>query len=76
MFVYLCEVVKSVLVYNVVVVILVYNYFFGVVELLWVDEMFIYSLKEVFVMVDVKFFDYFIVVGNILLLLFVEWGLL
>lgn len=71
--VYLCQVVKCILVYNVVVLILIYNYFFGDVCLSFVDCQFIVCFKEVLVFIDVWVFDYFII-GDGELLLLVEYG--
>lgn len=62
--VYLCEIVKEVLQFNVVVVFLMYNYLSGVVELLCVDEMLMQMLKLVLVLVDVCVLDYLVVVGG------------
>lgn len=73
--VYLCEIVKCLFEIGVVVVVFVYNYFLGVVELLCVDEFLIQIFKSVFVLIDVCVFDYF-VVGIIDVVLFVECGLL
>lgn len=69
--VYFCEVVWCVLLYNVVVVIFSYNYFFGDLEFFGVDICIIDELQQVLVLVDVCLLDYF-VVGEGCFVLFVE----
>lgn len=69
--VYFCEVVKVVLGFNVVVMIFVYNYLFGVLEFSVVDWRIIEQLKNVLVLLDVWVFDYF-VVGDYVVIFFVE----
>lgn len=55
---------------NVVVIILVYNYFLGVVEFSYVDIWLIVEIKSVMVLIDVLVLDYF-VVGDKEIVLFV-----
>lgn len=55
---------------NVVVIILVYNYFLGVVEFSYVDIRLIVEIKSVMVLIDVLVLDYF-VVGDKEIVLFV-----
>jgi DNA repair proteins len=56
-------------------VILVYNYFFGVVEFSQVDEIIIICLWDVLVLVDIWVLDY-LIVGDGSCALLVECGIL
>lgn len=72
--VYFREVIKRVLYYNVVVVVLVYNYSFGEVIFSKVDRFIIERLVQVLGLVDIRVSDYLIVGGN-QVFFFVEYGL-
>lgn len=71
--VYLCEIVWEVIKFNVLVVILVYNYFLGCVELSKVDKFIIECVIKCCQFMDIWVFDY-LIIGCGEYVFFVECG--